>query len=271
MIKDITLGQYYSKDSIIHSLDPRVKLVATFVFLISLFISTNIFAYILASIFLLIAIILCQVPFAFMVRGLKSLLFLLLISVVFNLFLTPGEVIFKFSIFTITREGFVLATKMAIRLVYLVIGSSILTLTTTPSKLTDGIEKGLSFLKAFKVPVAEIALMMSIALRFIPILIEETDKIIKAQMARGADFDKGNLVEKAKSLIPLLVPLFVSAFRRANDLAVAMEARCYSDASNRTKLHPLRYRNIDYVAYFVLLTYIMLIFVTRYIKIDIGL
>ena len=249
MIRDITLGQYYKKDSVIHSLDPRVKLIATLVFLVSLFISTNIFAYIIATIFLAWVIILCKVPFSFIIRGLKSLLLLLMISVAFNLFLTPGEKLIDIGPLTITREGLVIAIKMAIRLVYLVIGSSILTLTTTPSKLTDGLEKGLSFLNVFKVPVAEIALMMSIALRFIPILIEEIDKIMKAQMSRGADFDKGNLIEKAKSLVPLLVPLFVSAFRRANDLAYAMESRCYSSSTKRTKLRPLTYKRIDYITY----------------------
>ena len=267
MIRDITLGQYYKKDSVVHALDPRVKLVATFVFLISLFISTNIFAYILATIFLALAIKLCKVPFRFIIKGLGSLLFLLLISVVFNLFLTPGEIIFTLGPLTITREGLIIAIKMAIRLIYLVIGSSILTLTTTPSKLTDGIEKGLSFLKVFKIPIAEIALMMSIALRFIPILIEEVDKIMKAQMSRGADFDKGNLIEKAKALIPLLVPLFVSAFKRANDLAYAMESRCYSSSENRTKLRPLKYQTIDYITYVVLLIFLILIILTRYIKI----
>lgn len=269
MIRDITLGQYYKTESIIHTLDPRVKLMATLVFLISLFISTNIFAYILATIFLLAVIYLCNVPFLFIIRGLKSLLVLLFISIIFNVFLTPGETIFSFGPLSITKEGLIIATKMAIRLVYLVIGSSILTLTTTPSKLTDGLEKGLSFLNVFKIPVAEIALMMSIALRFIPILIEEVDKIMKAQMSRGADFEKGNIIEKAKSLIPLLVPLFVSSFRRANDLAYAMESRCYSNANNRTKLKPLKYKRIDYITYFILLVFIILIFITRYIKIDI--
>ena len=268
MIKDITLGQYYKKESLVHSLDPRVKLVATLAFLISLFISTNIYAYILATIFLIIAIILCKVPFKFIIRGLKSLLILLFISIFFNMFFTPGETIFKFWIFNFTKEGLIIAIKMAIRLIYLVIGSSILTLTTTPSKLTDGLEKGLGFLKVFKVPVAEIALMMSIALRFIPILIEEVDKIMKAQMSRGANFEKGNLIEKAKALIPLLVPLFVSAFKRANDLAYAMEARCYSSETKRTKLRPLKYEKIDYIAYIYLLIYVILIFLTRYIKID---
>ena len=268
MIKDITFGQYYKKESVIHSLDPRVKLVATLIFLVSLFISTNIFAYVLATIFLVSAIFLCRVPFRFIISGLKSLLILLFISIFFNVFLTPGEKVFEFGPLGITREGIIIAIKMAIRLIYLVIGSSILTLTTTPSKLTDGLEKGLSFLNVFKVPVAEIALMMSIALRFIPILIEEVDKIMKAQISRGADFDRGNLIDKAKSLVPLLVPLFVSAFRRANDLAYAMESRCYSSSVKRTKLRPLTYRFIDYITYLVLLLFIVLIFMTRYIKID---
>ena len=271
MIRDITLGQYYNRESVIHFLDPRVKLVATLVFLMSLFISTNIFAYAFATLFLAMAIMLCKVPLSFIIRGLKSLILLLLISVVFNLFLTPGETILSFGILHITREGLIIAIKMAIRLIYLVIGSSILTLTTTPSKLTDGLEKGLSFLKAFRVPVAEIALMMSIALRFIPILIEETEKIMNAQSSRGADFDKGSIVDKAKSLVPLLVPLFVSAFRRANDLAIAMEARCYSDSVSRTKLKPLAYKGIDYITYVILFLYIMLIIFTRYIKIDVGI
>jgi energy-coupling factor transport system permease protein len=188
--------------------------------------------------------------------------------VLFNLFLTPGTKIISFGIISITKEGIIIAIKMAIRLIYLVIGSSVLTLTTTPSNLTDGLEKGLAFLNVFKVPVAEIALMMSIALRFIPILIEEIDKIMKAQMSRGADFEKGNLIEKAKALVPLLVPLFVSAFKRANDLAYAMESRCYSSGTKRTKLRPLQYTKIDYITYIYLLIYVILIFLTRYIKID---
>ena len=268
MLKDITLGQYYKKDSVIHSLDPRVKLCATLVILVCLFISSNIFAYFIAVTFLVIVIKLSKVPVSFIFRGLKSLFLLLFISIFFNLFFTPGETICKFFIFNITVEGLKLAIKMGSRLVYIVIGSSLLTLTTTPSQITDGLEKSLSFLNVFKVPVSEIALMMSIALRFIPILIEETDKIMKAQMSRGADFNKGNLIEKAKSLIPLLVPLFVSAFRRANDLAYAMESRCYSGSSNRTKLKPLKYKTCDYIGYIVLLTFIVLIIFTRYYKIN---
>lgn len=267
MIRDITLGQYYSTKSVVHALDPRVKLVATLAFFVGLFISTNAYAYILATAFLLMCIILCKVPFGFIVKGLKALLLLLVISLVFNLLLTPGTSIFRYGFINITREGVELAIKMGIRLIYLVIGSSILTLTTTPSSLTSGLEAGLSFLKIFKVPVSEIALMMSIALRFIPILIDETDKIMKAQTSRGADFDKGNLIEKAKALIPLLIPLFVSAFRRASDLADAMEARCYSDSDGRTKLNPLRYKGIDYIAYVVILVFIVLIIITKYITI----
>lgn len=267
MLKDITLGQYYNVKSIIHMLDPRVKLAGTIIFLISLFISQNIFAYFFATIFLFVSVKLSNVPIKFMVRGLKSLLFLIILSVVFNLTLTPGKVVFKFFFIQITEEGILLATKMFVRLVYLIICSSILTLTTTPSKITDGLEKSLGFLRVFKVPVAEIALMLSIALRFIPILLEECDKIMKAQISRGADFESGNLVEKAKSLIPLLVPLFVSAFRRANDLAFAMESRCYSDSLTRTKLKPLKYRKYDYIVYIIYIIYILLIIFTRYIKI----
>lgn len=267
MIRDITLGQYYSAKSIIHALDPRVKLVATLIFFVSLFVAQSILSYMIVTLFLIMCIILCKVPLAFILKGLKSLLLLFFISLFFNLILTPGEIVFSFWIINITKEGIELATKMGIRLVYLVIGSSILTLTTTPSNLTAGLEAGLSFLRIFKVPVSEIALMMSIALRFIPILIDETDKIMKAQMSRGADFDGGNLIEKAKALIPLLIPLFVSAFRRASDLADAMESRCYSESVSRTKLNPLSYKKFDYMAYIVVFIYIILIITVRYIKI----
>lgn len=265
MIRDITLGQYYNTKSFIHSLDPRVKLMGTLVFLVSLFISIKISAYILATLFLIVAIKLSNVPFGFMVRGLKPLLILLLLSVFFNLILTPGTSIYKIWIINITKEGVELAAKMAIRLIYLVLLSTLLTLTTTPSKLTDGLEKSLSFLRVFKINVAEIALMMSISLRFIPILIEEIDKIMKAQMSRGADFEHGNLIEKAKALIPLLVPLFVSAFRRAEDLALAMEARCYNEDIKRTKLKPLKYQKRDYIVYMALAFYLSLIIFTRFI------
>lgn len=253
MLRDITLGQYYQTDSVIHRLDPRVKLVATIMFIIALFIVDNFIGYIIAAVFLVCMIKISKVPFRFMVKGMKSIVFLLLIAVVFNLFLTPGEVLVSFWVFTITREGIRLASMMAVRLVFLIIGSSLMTLTTTPNNLTDGMEKLMSPLKIFHVPVHEVAMMMSIALRFIPILLEETDKIMKAQIARGADFESGNLIKKAKSLVPLLVPLFISAFRRANDLAMAMEARCYRGGEHRTKMKPLVYHRRDRLAYLVML------------------
>ncbi len=255
MLRDITLGQYYPVDSLLHRLDPRTKLFGTLVYIVSLFIADNLWAYLAATIFLITAIKLSNVPVKFMVRGLKSIVFLLLISVSFNLFLTPGTPIFKIGFLQMTWEGLRFAAFMAIRLVYLVMGSTILTLTTTPNQLTDGLEKSLGFLKKVGVPVHEVSMMMSIALRFIPILIEETDKIMKAQMARGADFESGNLIQKAKSMVPLLVPLFVSAFRRATDLAMAMEARCYRGGEGRTKMKPLKYAKRDRMVYGAYLVY----------------
>lgn len=256
MLRDITLGQYYQTDSVIHRLDPRVKLTATIVFIIGLFLVDNIWGYVLAALFLTCVIRLSHVPFRFMVKGMRAILFLLLLTVGFNLFLTPGEPLWQFWILTITKEGLRTAVFMAVRLAFLIIGSSVMTLTTTPNNLTDGMESLLGPLKKLRVPVHEISMMMSIALRFIPILMEETDKIMKAQIARGADFESGNLIQKAKSLVPLLVPLFISAFRRANDLAMAMEARCYRGGDGRTKMKPLIYRKRDYAAYGVLVIYL---------------
>lgn len=265
MLKDITLGQYYPVDSVLHRLDPRTKLFGTMIFIISLFIANDIWAYFIATLFLILAIRLSHVPVSFMVRGLKAVVFLLLISVSFNLFLTPGEAVFSLGFLKITREGLMVAGFMGVRLIYLVVGSSIMTLTTTPNQLTDGLEKSLGFLKKVGVPVHEVSMMMSIALRFIPILVEETDKIMKAQMARGADFETGNLIQKAKNMIPLLVPLFISAFRRATDLAMAMEARCYRGGEGRTKMKPLRYERRDGLAYVLYLGYLTAIIVLRVI------
>ena len=256
MIRDITLGQYYPVDSVLHRMDPRTKLFGTMTFIISLFFAGNFMAYGVDTVFLILVIRLSKVPFGFMVRGLKAILFLLLISVSFNLFLTPGTLVFQLGFLKITWEGIRLAGFMALRLIYLVIGSTVMTLTTTPNQLTDGMERSLGFLNKFKVPVHEISMMMSIALRFIPILVEETDKIMKAQMARGADFESGNLIQKAKNMVPLLVPLFISAFRRATDLAMAMEARCYHGGDGRTKMKPLKYERRDYVGYLVCVGYL---------------
>ena len=258
MLRDITLGQYYQTDSVIHRLDPRVKLVTTICFIVSLFVVDNFIGYLIAGIFLAMVIKLSKVPLKYMLRGMKSIVFLLIIAVVFNLFLTPGEAVVTFWKIKITMEGIRQAVFMAIRLIFLIMGSSIMTLTTTPNNLTDGMEKLLGPLRIFKVPVHEIAMMMSIALRFIPILLEETDKIMKAQIARGADFESGNLIKKAKSLVPLLVPLFISAFRRANDLAMAMEARCYRGGHHRTKMKPLIYKKRDGLAYGVVVCYLVL-------------
>ena len=263
MLRDITLGQYYPADSVIHRLDPRVKLLGTLIYLTSLFLAKTFYGFIPALVFLILVIKASKVPFSFMVKGMKAIAFLLVFSVVLNLFLTQGEVIFSWWKLKITKEGIYTAGFMALRLSFLIIGSSIMTLTTTPNHLTDGLEKGLGFLKVIHVPIHEIAMMMSIALRFIPILMEETDKIMKAQMARGADFESGNMFKRVKSLVPLLVPLFVSAFRRANDLAMAMEARCYRGGEGRTKMKPLKYHRRDAIAYLILALYLATIIAIR--------
>lgn len=269
MLRDITLGQYYPADSVIHKLDPRVKLFGTLIYIISLFVFKGLPAFILAAIFLVVLIKLSKVPFSYMVKGLKTIVLIMLFAAVFNLFLTPGTKLVSFWIFTITYEGLKNAVVMMVRLIFLIIGTSLMTLTTTPNELTDGLEKALSPLKYIKVPVHEIAMMMSIALRFIPILIEETDKIMKAQMARGADFEHGNLIQKAKNMVPLLVPLFVSAFRRANDLAMAMEARCYRGGEGRTKMKPLHYQKRDRMAYLILLVYLAAVIGLRILWINV--
>ena len=263
MLRDITLGQYYPSDSVIHKMDPRVKLFGTIVFIISLFLFQKISVYVVATLFLAAVIMISKVPFSFMVKGLKGIFVLMMITVVFNLFLTPGTPVVQFGIFKITHEGIRTAGFMALRLIYLVIGSSVMTLTTTPNELTDGLEKSLGFLNKVGVPVHEVSMMMSIALRFIPILVEETDKIMKAQMARGADFESGNLIQKAKSMVPLLVPLFISAFRRATDLAMAMEARCYHGGKGRTKMKPLKYAKCDHMGYLVYVIYLVIMILLR--------
>lgn len=265
MIKDITIGQYYPAKSILHRLDPRVKFVGTIAFLISLFVANSLWGYLLATAFLAVVIVLSKVPVKFMMKGLKPLFFIFILTVAFNLFLVPGKVVVQIWILKITEEGIRQAIKIGIRLIYLVMGSSVMTLTTTPNQLTDGLEKLMRPLNKIKVPVHEIAMMMSIALRFIPILMEETDKIMKAQIARGADFESGNLIKKAKNLIPLLVPLFISAFRRADDLAMAMEARCYHGGDHRTCMKPLKYQNRDIMAYLILLVYLIADIVLRII------
>ena len=263
MLRDITIGQYYPVNSVLHRLDPRVKLVSTLIYIVSLFVFDSIIGYVIAAIFLASMIKLSQVPFRFMVKGLKPVVVLLCITLFFNLIFTPGEAVFSIWIITVTREGIQLAVRMGIRLVFLVIGASLMTLTTTPNQLTDGLERLLKPLNRIHVPVHEISMIMSIALRFIPILLDETDKIMKAQTARGADFESGGLVRKVKAMVPLLVPLFISAFRRANDLAMAMEARCYHGGEGRTQMKPLIYQKRDYVAYGIVWAYLAVSIVFR--------
>ncbi len=251
-MKNITIGQYYPADSILHRLDPRVKFLGTLVFIVSLFLVKGFLGYAFVTVVLATLIRLSRVPFGLMLKGMKAIIFILIITIIFNMLFTPGEAVFSVWKLTVTKEGIVQAFRMAVRLSYLIIGSSIMTLTTTPNQLTDAMENLFNPLKVIKVPVHEISMMMSIALRFIPILMEETDKIMKAQIARGADFESGNIIKRVMNMVPLLVPLFVSAFQRANDLAMAMEARCYHGGEGRTQMKPLRYEKRDYIAYILM-------------------
>lgn len=264
MIRDITIGQYYPADSAVHKLDPRVKLFATLIYIIALFVFRGIAGFAVITAALAAAVHISKVPLSYMVKGLKAIVILLFITGIFNLLFTPGDVVYwSMGPFKLTDTGIQNAVLMVVRLIYLILGTSLMTLTTTPNQLTDGLEKALGPLNRIHVPVHVIAMMMSIALRFIPILIEETDKIMKAQMARGADFESGNLLQKAKNMIPLLIPLFVSAFRRADDLAMAMEARCYTGGAGRTKMKPLRYNRRDAVTYLCILVFLALVVVCR--------
>ena len=251
MLKDITLGQYFPGTSLAHRLDPRTKLLLTVIYIVALFCAKSFFSYLLIALVLFTGIKVSGVAPKALVRGLKPILFIICFTAVLNLFYTPGETLASFWIFKITKEGIFTAFFMVLRITMLIMGTFLLTYTTSPIALTDGMEALLGPLKRVRVPVHELAMMMSIALRFIPTLIEETDKIMSAQKARGADFESGNLIERAKALVPILVPLFISAFRRADELAVAMECRCYHGGEGRTKLKVLRYRGIDYAAFFL--------------------
>lgn len=262
MIRDITIGQFYPTDSVIHKLDPRVKLAMVFAFIMSLFFGRSLLFYLSAAMVLGVVIKASKIPFSYMVKGLKSIVVLILFTVLINLFMTPGEhLVVELWIISITVEGLIAAVGMAFRLILLILGSSLLTLATSPIDLTDAIERILKPFERVKLPAHEIAMMMTIALRFIPILLEETDKIMKAQMARGADFESGGLIKKAKSLIPLLVPLFISAFRRADDLALAMEARCYRGGEGRTRMKQLTYSRADRLSYVLIVIYLVGMFI----------
>jgi energy-coupling factor transport system permease protein len=245
----ITIGQYYPADSPIHRLDPRVKLFGSICYITMIFFAVNLFANIFAAAFLGFVIILSKAPIGMMLKGLKNILFILMFTLVLNVFFTPGEtIVLEFYFIRITAEGLIMAGRLAVRLILLIVSSSVLTLTTTPLALTDALEFYLKPFAKIGLPAQEIAMMMSIALRFIPILMEETDKIMKAQKARGADFETGGLIKRAKALVPVLIPLFVSSFRRAEDLAMAMEARCYRTDVKRTKMKVLRLKGADFAA-----------------------
>lgn len=257
MFKDVTIGQYYPANSILHRLDPRVKLFGVIVYIAAVFIINHLLGFIFLTIAIGVLIGLSKVPLKHILKGLRFVWFLVILAVFFNLFFSDGTIIWRWWIFRMSYEGIYRAVYFAVRLIYVIVGASLLTYTTTPTTLTNGLEKVFKPLDKIHFPGHEIAMMMSIALRFIPILTEEINKIMKAQLARGADFDTGGLILKAKGMIPIMVPLFVSAFRRATELATAMEARCYSGGPNRTKMFPLKYEKRDKIAYIVLVVYLL--------------
>ncbi|MFR1724206.1 energy-coupling factor transporter transmembrane component T family protein [Emergencia timonensis] len=263
MIRDITLGQYYAGESVIHRLDPRIKIIGTILFIAELFIVHDFIGFAFCGAALAIIVGVSKVPPAFILRGLKPILLIIIFTFCLNIFMVDGRVIWQWGFLKITVEGIYTAAFMGLRLVLLIIGSSLLTLTTKPISLTDAIERLLRPLNRIGVPTHEIAMMMSIALRFIPTLLEETDKIMKAQQARGADFESGNILSRAKSLIPILVPLFVSAFRIAQDLAMAMEARCYRGGKGRTRMHEMKFAGRDVAAMITLGVFLVVIILER--------
>ena len=263
MIRDITLGQYYPGASVIHRLDARTKIIGTLLFIAELFIVNNFYGFLIAAAALFAVIFVSRVPLKFIFRGLTAVFLIIAFTFVINLFMVEGRVLWHWKFLTITYEGLSRALFMAVRLVLLIIGSSMMTLTTKPIELTDGLEKLLKPFSKIGLPSHEIALMMTIALRFIPTLLEETDKIIKAQQARGADFESGNILQRAKSLMPILIPLFVSSFRIAQDLAMAMEARCYHGGSGRTRMNEIRFHRGDAVAVVLMILLLAVLILSR--------
>ncbi|MBE6042397.1 MAG: energy-coupling factor transporter transmembrane protein EcfT [Clostridiales bacterium] len=265
MIRDITLGQYYPGSSPIHRLDARTKIIVTLFYIIELFIVNNFWGFLIAAAALFSVIAVSKVPVKFIFRGLSAVFLIIAFTVIVNMFMVDGRILWQWRFLKITYEGMIRAAFMAVRLVLLIIGSSMMTLTTKPIELTDGIEKLLYPFSKIGLPSHEIALMMTIALRFIPTLMEETDKIIKAQEARGADFESGNLLQRAKSLIPILIPLFVSSFRIAQELALAMEARCYHGGSGRTRMNEIRFSKRDAVAAVLAILFLAAVIGSRFI------
>ena len=268
MLRDITIGQHFPGDSLVHKFDPRMKLVLTIAYIVLLFAASNPLGLTLSILFLAVMYRVAKIPGKMILKSLKPILPIVVFTAVLNLFFVSGEgePLVHIGFLTIYAEGVRYAVLMAVRVMALIAGTSLLTYTTSPIVLTDAIEQLLKPLGKLHFPVHELAMMMSIALRFIPTLIEETDKIMKAQIARGADMESGNLIQKAKAMIPILVPLFVSAFRRANDLAMAMEARCYRGGNGRTKMKPLIYKSADHMAYLITILYVVIAFVVgRYV------
>ncbi len=249
MLKDITLGQYFPGDTVVHRLDPRTKILMVLVYIVALFIAESFVSYAVMMLCLGLVIGISRIRLSTVLRGVKPILFVIILTALLNLFYSEGNVLVEFWIFRITDRGILNAIFMALRIIMLIMGTFMLTYTTSPIMLTYGIEKLLGPLKVFKVPVHELAMIMSMALRLIPTLIEETDKIMSAQKARGAEFDTGNIIQKAKALLPILVPLFISAFRRADELAVAMESRCYHGGEGRTRLNNLKMAARDYLTF----------------------
>ena len=265
MLKDITLGQYFPADTFIHNLDPRTKIVADVIFIVELFIAISWISYLVVFLYIVLTMILGHIKPRAILKGLKPLVYIIILTAVLNVFFTTGDILYQVWIIKITRQGIQNAALMTVRVLLLVAGTFLLTYTTSPLSITDGLERLMAPLKLIKVPVYELSLMMSIALRFIPTLIEETDRIMSAQKSRGADFETGNLINRAKALLPLLIPLFVSAFRRADELATAMECRCYNGGEGRTRLKELHFKNTDWIALsFVLLLLVAVIILKVY-------
>lgn len=249
MLSDITLGQYFPGNSFIHRLDPRTKILAVIIYIIAIFLAVKPIAYVALVAFAAIVILISKVPWLLVFKSLKPIWIIVVLTMLIHMFTAPGEnIVFSWKFLSVTAEGIDMGVKMAVRLILLLLFSSVLTFTTSPIVLTDGIENLLNPFKKLGVPAHELAMMMTIALRFIPTLLDETDRIMKAQTARGADFSSGNLLQRMKNMLPLLIPLFISAFRRADELAVAMEARCYRGGEGRTRMHELAYAGCDYIS-----------------------
>ena len=256
MITDITLGQYFPIESVIHKIDPRAKILFTLLYIVLVFFADSLITYALVAFFCMSVIVLSKIKFSVVIKSVKPMLFVILVTAIINVFFTGGtDVLWSYKFIRITKLGLTNAVNMALRLIFLVIGSSMLTYTTSPIMLTDGIERLLKPFSKIGVPAHEIAMMMTIALRFIPTLLEETQKIMTAQKSRGADFESGNIIKRAKALIPVLIPLFINAFKRADELATAMECRCYRGGEGRTRLRVLKYRKVDLYAFIIMMLF----------------